>query len=152
LIDDKESEQLFRQLAEALRTSGMGWVVDQVYEHIASGKGVHAVSVKFPRQARRVVRGEEEEPDRGRPGFTGRIEFTAQERLKLLADSAVSVVRDSVDIDEALTKEFGKVRFVPEVPEESERGFEIDRPDEARRSSIERLERWLREFNAELER
>lgn len=28
MIDDKESERLFRQLADALRNSGMGWVVD----------------------------------------------------------------------------------------------------------------------------
>lgn len=152
MIDDKESERLFRQLADALRASGMGWIVDEVYDHIASGKGSHAVNVKFPKRATRVLWGEEEERDKGRPGFTGRIEFTAQERLKLLAESAVSVVRDSVHIDETLTKEFERITFIPEVPEESERGFTVHRPNQTRRNAAEGLERSLREFIAELER
>ncbi len=152
MIDDRESERLFRQLADALRTSGMGWVVDEVYEHIASGKGLHTVRVKFPKRAHRVLRGEEEEAETGRPGFSGRTEFTAQERLKLLAESAVSVVRDAVDIDETLTMEFGRLNFIPEVPEESERGFTIDHPDRRRRDAVESLERLLRGFISELER
>lgn len=152
MIDEKESEGLFRQLADALRASGMGWIVDEVYEHIAAGKGSQTVTVKFPKRITRVLRGEDEEPERGRSGFTGRVEFTAQERLKLLAESAVSVVHDSVDIDDALAKEFGTLSFIPEVPEEAERGFTVGHSDQVRRASVERLDRQLRDFITELEK
>lgn len=153
MIDEKESEKLFRQLADALRNLGMGWVVDEVYEHIASGKGSQPVKVRFPKSVQRVLwRTEEGEREKGRQGFTGRLEFTAQERLKLLAESAVSVVHDSVEIDEVLAKEFGELAFIPEIPEESERGFTIGAPDSRRSAAARALERQLREFIAELER
>lgn len=57
-MDQETSEATFTGLANALRSTGMGWIVDQVFESISEGKGLQAVSARSRKNAK-LVRSEE---------------------------------------------------------------------------------------------
>jgi hypothetical protein len=153
MVSDHQCEDLFRAFATTLSNLGMGWIVDQVYEHIAAGKAVEPVSVKVRHDAVQINLMEEDEPSASRRSKSSRrIEFTPRERLTVLVNAAERCVKDCIELDDTLTKEFGVVHFRPEIPEEGERTFDVTVPDPKRRAAAEALNHQVREFISELER
>jgi len=151
MIDPRTCERLFVQLAESLRNSNMGWIVDQVYESIAEGKALEPVAVKVSRARPRISRGEEDEPDVKRSPYRRRVEFSPQERLVLLAKATAAVVNDSLAIDAALTSHYPTFSFRPEIPEENERALDIVEPTGERRDVHSKLITFIEQLITEAE-
>jgi hypothetical protein len=151
-MDRETSEATFSELATALRLAGLGWIVDQVFESISEGKGLRLVKAKRPRLSPSIRRSEDAETDVRGNVFRRRVDFSPEERVALLAKALKAHISHSLAIDESLTKHYPTIAFRPEIPEESERSFEITMPSQERRTNSANLLSDIDLFISEVEK
>ena len=138
-MDQETSELTFTELAAVLRKAEMGWIVDQVFESIAEGKGLQVVKAGSKRKRAELNRSEPTESDTRGNIYRRRLDYSPQERVILLANAFKAFLNDSLAIDKTLTDRYTTISFRPEIPEESERSFEIVAPSTERVSVTQQL-------------
>jgi hypothetical protein len=138
-MDQETSELTFTELAAVLRKAEMGWIVDQVFESIAEGKGLQVVKAGSKRRRSKLNLSEMTESDTRGNVYRRRLDYSPQERVVLLANAFKAFLTDSLAIDKALTDRYTTISFRPEIPEENERSFQITAPSTERSSVTQQL-------------
>jgi hypothetical protein len=138
-MTEEQCAETYNILANLLRRSNLGWVMDQVDADVRVGKliekPIREISARYPTRGVAFELVEMPEPQRrGRAGsIRQRVEYSHRERLRVLIEAIEHAVLHTADLVEAALKLMADTRpslqIVFEPDGSNERPFSVDQVD-----------------------
>ena len=138
-LTDHEARDLLSEISDALRSAGLGWILEQVDQEIATGRVItKSLSVPvddFLEYEASPRRGRGEPSPGRRARFTSNEPYTPKEELSVLVRAVEQAVVVPIQMQNEIfvTEKASAVEFVSEVPDRLEHSFT---PEELERLNL----------------
>ena len=156
-MPERDLDQAYSIILEALRAHGLSWVAAQVQDQVRAGKPTTRMVAPRPAAVTGLFADELSQPRSPRRERLAATEpYSPKERLGLALDALERAVIQTGDMEEEVMKFFATERQTPPQvifqPEEFEdaRPLVIGSPDQARRAALGRLRQALVTLRMEL--